>query len=53
MPIPRAIGRWNKVGLNRVTRRIHRGCRGSVSSWTVVGTPAVSIEHRRWADAKD
>jgi len=22
MPIPRAIGRWNKVGLNRVTRRI-------------------------------
>ena len=22
MPIPRTIGRWNKVGLNRVTRRI-------------------------------
>jgi deazaflavin-dependent oxidoreductase (nitroreductase family) len=38
MPIPRAIGRWNKVGLNRVTRRfapwlpgfgvvVHRGRR--------------------------
>jgi deazaflavin-dependent oxidoreductase (nitroreductase family) len=22
MPIPRVIGRWNRVGLNRVTRRI-------------------------------
>ena len=22
MPIPRTVGRWNKVGLNRVTRRI-------------------------------
>jgi hypothetical protein len=22
MAIPRTIGRWNKVGLNRVTRRI-------------------------------
>jgi deazaflavin-dependent oxidoreductase (nitroreductase family) len=22
MPIPRAVGRWNKAGLNRVTRRI-------------------------------
>ncbi|HEV8164549.1 MAG TPA: nitroreductase family deazaflavin-dependent oxidoreductase, partial [Actinomycetota bacterium] len=22
MPIPRTIGRWNKVGLNRLTRRI-------------------------------
>ncbi len=22
MPIPRTIGRWNKVGLNRVTRRV-------------------------------
>jgi deazaflavin-dependent oxidoreductase (nitroreductase family) len=22
MPIPRTVGRWNKVGLNRITRRI-------------------------------
>ena len=22
MPIPRIVGRWNKAGLNRVTRRI-------------------------------
>jgi deazaflavin-dependent oxidoreductase (nitroreductase family) len=22
MPIPKAVGRWNKVGLNRVTKRI-------------------------------
>ncbi|HZD69782.1 MAG TPA: nitroreductase family deazaflavin-dependent oxidoreductase [Actinomycetes bacterium] len=22
MPIPKAVGRWNKVGLNRITRRI-------------------------------
>jgi deazaflavin-dependent oxidoreductase (nitroreductase family) len=22
MPIPRVVGRWNKVGLNRVTRRV-------------------------------
>jgi len=22
MPIPRAVGRWNKVGLNRVTRHV-------------------------------
>ena len=22
MPIPKAVGRWNKVGLNRVTRRV-------------------------------
>jgi len=22
MPIPRIVGRWNKVGLNRVTRHI-------------------------------
>jgi len=22
MPIPRVVGRWNKAGLNRVTRRV-------------------------------
>jgi deazaflavin-dependent oxidoreductase (nitroreductase family) len=47
MPIPRTVGRWNKVGLNRVTKRIapwmpgfgvvvHRGRRSGRSYQTPV-----------------
>src|ERR1700761_3638979 len=52
MPIPRVVGRWNKVGLNRVTKRVapwapglgvvvHRGRRSGKVYQTPVNVFAV------------
>ncbi len=46
MPIPRMVGRWNKVGLNRVTLRIARWLPGFGVVVHRAGVPAAATGHR-------
>jgi hypothetical protein len=47
MPLPRTLARWNKVGLNRVTKRVALW----VPGFGVVATLAdvLAVATRRWS----
>ena len=46
MPIPQIVGRWNKAGLNRVTRHIAPWLPGFGVVIHAAGAPAAGTRHR-------